>query len=122
MKPNELVSVAIWKYRNAILKEYAENNYEDNVIKISGMAFNADPEWLGIAGLRCLHGVRWAMASAILHFAHNPFSTEAEAIDKGFPIFDVRVMRTIKVIAPDDKKDPPYSILLWKGLHGDVQR
>ena len=110
----ELISIVKWKSPIRWPPERIEKyNQPTDVEIITRAAFAVEAEEKRIHLLMVLYGVSWPTASAILHFVNNPFSTEAEAIDKGFPILDVRVMRTIKVIAPD-KNNPPYSNELWR--------
>ena len=110
----ELISIVKWKSPGRWPpKRIKKHNQPTDVEIVTRAAFAVKSEKKRIHLLMGLYGVSWPTASAILHFVNNPFSTEAEAIDKGFPILDVRVMRTVKVIAHDEN-NPPYSDKLWK--------
>ncbi len=67
----DLKKVSIWKskYRNV---HHIEANSDDCIMEITRTALTPDtPEHDRINGLRCLRGVDWATASAILHWFHQ---------------------------------------------------
>lgn len=87
MTPDDLAETAKWKFRGMRLLKLVGENTRDEVREITRISFTATTERLRVGALRALTGVRWPMASAILHFAFP---------EDYYPIVDQRVLRTIK--------------------------
>ena len=81
----DLEEVALWKFPGVQTRSLVAENSEIEVREISKVSFSAKTERLRIGVLLALHGVGWPMASTVLHFV----------FPKCYPIFDVRVMRTV---------------------------
>ena len=84
MTKDDLVAVAEWKaIRN---RGRCKKNSDTTIKQMSKIAFAPDcDEAVRITILQTINGVRWAMASVILHFA----------FPKKYPILDIRAMTTI---------------------------
>lgn len=89
----ELKKIARWKYLGGMTRKLIKANCKDEVREISAASFAAESERLRIGALLALHGVNWPMASTILHFV--PVSVFPEQKRDGYPILDVRAMRTV---------------------------
>jgi hypothetical protein len=85
MTRDDLVAVAAWKWRGGRTRQLAAENTEEEVNEITRVAFSTSSERLRIGALLALRGVKWPMASAILHFA----------MPDRYPILDVRAMETV---------------------------
>lgn len=85
MNLDDLIAVADWKWSGARVRRLCEMNTEDEVKEISAVSFSAKSERLRIGSLLSLSGVRWPMASSILHFGFPGH----------YPILDVRAMRSV---------------------------
>lgn len=81
----DLIAVAKWKWKGGRTQQLVAVNSEEEVIEITGAAFRAKSERLRIGALLSLHGVKWPMASVILHFA----------FPDRYPILDVRAMTAV---------------------------
>ncbi len=89
MTHDDLRATARWKipprYLSRVTSRIDENSHSpDEVAEISRVSFDATTERLRVGALLALSGVKWPMASAILHYA---FPNE-------YPIVDERVLRT----------------------------
>jgi hypothetical protein len=85
MTKNDLMAVARWKWRGGRTRQLVSENTAEEIREISTVSFAAKTERMRIGALLALRGVRWPMASVILHFAFP---------DK-YPIFDVRAMNSV---------------------------
>lgn len=89
MTKDHLVAVARWKAYSRNIR-LCEKNSPELVEQISKFAlapkFPKSDEEIRIMVLRCIKGVDWAMASAILHFYFG----------ERYPIFDERAMYALK--------------------------
>lgn len=85
MTLSELIAVANWKWSGGRTAQLCEKNFQNAVKEVTQASFNASDDRLRIGALLSLHGVSWPMASTILHFA----------FPNRYPIFDVRVMRSV---------------------------
>lgn len=85
MSQNDLVAVASWKWRGGRTRLLCGQNSDAEVQDVTRVSFAAKSERLRIGSLLALRGVRWPMASVILHFA----------FPDRYPILDVRAMNTV---------------------------
>jgi hypothetical protein len=85
MTKNELTAVAASKWKGGRTRQLVSENTDEEVIEITRASFAASSERLRIGVLLCLCGVKWPMASVILHFA---FEDE-------YPILDWRAMQAV---------------------------
>ena len=83
MTHDDLRVTTNWKSRRAL--RWIGENTPDEVQEITSVSFAATTERLRIGALLALSGVKWPMASAILHFV----------FPDNYPIVDERVLRTI---------------------------
>ena len=84
MTHEDLRATARWKipprYLRRVTSRIDENSHSpDEVAEISRVSFDATTQRLRVGALLTLSGVRWPMASAILHFA---FPDEYPIVDK----------------------------------------
>ena len=92
---SDLITVSIWKskYRNV---HYIEQNSDAIIEDKTRAALRPDTtEYDRINGLRCLRGVDWATASAILHWFHQDL----------YPIWDRPALETIQFDKNQYKND-----------------
>jgi hypothetical protein len=82
MTRDDLIEVARWKWKGGATRKLVSGNTEEEVAEITSASFSASAERLRIGALLSLQGVRWPMASVILHFA----------CPGRYPILDVRAM------------------------------
>lgn len=68
MSRDDLIEIAKWKWRGSRTKNLCEKNTESDVNQITAVSFTTGSERLRIGALLTLDGVRWPMASGILHF------------------------------------------------------
>ena len=85
MTKAELQRVAQWKWRGGAVVRLVELNTPAEVREITAASFVARSEKLRIGALLSLTGVRWPMASVILHFA----------FPRRYPILDQRAMKAV---------------------------
>ena len=85
MTRDDLEETAKWKYPGQGLLNLVRQNARDEVREITCVSFTATTERLRVGVLLALAGVKWPMASTILHFA----------FPDDYPIVDKRVLRTI---------------------------
>lgn len=86
MTKDELIAVAVWKWKGGRTRQLVSQNSEPDVIEITRASFGASSERLRIGALLCLCGVQWPMASAILHFVF---------VDK-YPLLDWKAMKAVE--------------------------
>ena len=92
----ELEKVARWKAPRS--SRHVNKNDNDYVIEVSRFAFAAKSERARIESLTLLDGVRWPMASAILHLFHHDL----------YPILDFRALWSVSLDVPN-----PYNFDFW---------
>lgn len=74
--------LALCEWKSPRTKSHCRKNTPGEVAEVTRLALSTSSERLRIQALRCLHGVDWPTASALLHFAHaDPY-----------PILDVRAL------------------------------
>ena len=92
---DELITLIEWKAVRVIGR--VKENSEEDVKLASRLAFQDDLQgaWkLGVLSL--LYGVRWPVASCILHFAYDgDYSGGKTPKHGGYPILDVRAMDAV---------------------------
>ncbi len=89
---NELRSVARWKSPRSSGR--MEDNSEEYVREITGVALGSTIERTRIEVLTLLDGVQWPTASVILHFFHRD----------SYPIVDFRALWSISLDVPSSYK------------------
>ena len=90
LKKQDLIEICDWKTRRRAHKHYKKNSPKF-IKEVTKLMFSTKEERLRIEILTLLDGVRWPVASAILHFV----------FPKKYPILDFRALWSLSVAVPN---------------------